>query len=182
MGASIHLRPSHLPGEFSSWSGGPQQDQELSWPVELRERPCPPPIPWGPPRPLLSCSGPGGSQEPRRLRDCPLAFPGLGPGPPPRPLPELWVEKPTLREWPCLLSGREGFISKTAVREPRAPPHREGAALRGAPWWQRLRSSLAPTPSLHPAGTTLWLQTVMPRPSALDGPQCRTVPLAFCPR
>lgn len=133
---------------------------------------------------VLSCSGPGGSQEPRGFRDCPLPFPRLGPGPPPRPLPELWVEKPALREWPCLLSGGEGFISKITVRA-RGHPHISKVQRSGAP--PGGRGFISPwLPSSHPPlSTLLWPpsgSTMMPKPNAPDGPQCRTVPLAFYPR
>ena len=147
------FRPSHLPGEFSSWSGGPQQVQELSWLVEPREGPP------TPPRPasclLLFCSWPGGSKEPRGLGDCPLPFPGLGLGPPPMPLPELWVKKPALREWPCLLSGKRASSPRPLSGRLRHP-HISKVQRLGAP--PGGRGFISPwLPSFHPPLSTLLL-------------------------
>lgn len=166
------------PGEFSSWSGGPQKGQELSWRWSP-ERGLPGPHPPGPASALLSCSGPGGSQEPRRRGDCPLAFPGLGPGPPPRPPREPRVQKATVREWPRLPSGGEAASPRPLSGSPGTPaPRRCGAQARP------LVAEAPPRPGSHPLSTP---QAPACAPDsdaqagAPDGPQCGSVAPAFRP-
>lgn len=148
VGASILLQALTSQESFLSWSGGPQQSPGTELASGAQREPLPP-APPAPPSPacLMPRTSALGLREPGTQRIpglSPPIPPGFGRGPPPRPLPELWVEKPALRSGlasyqvgrassPRSLSGRRGHPHISKVQCSGAPPGGRGSISSLAP-------------------------------------------------